>query len=104
MKLPIGCQGQKDKLIQNMKENDWPTEIKLSHSYNACCAKFLSLLLIFQQIWNGHLGRLEPDEHQIELNIAQERPVHSGPYRAGLRVLEFKKHGIYKMPAMGVVE
>lgn len=62
------------------------------------------MLLKFKPMWDGHLGRVNMDRHQIELNSAKEPPIHLAPYRASPRAQEFEKHEINKKLAMDVID
>lgn len=42
-------------------------------------------------MWDGHLGQINFAIHQLELSPAEEKPMHSAPYRASPKAREFEK-------------
>lgn len=44
--------------IENVEENDWPTEVQISENYNVYRAICLTMPSEFQHILKGYFGRV----------------------------------------------
>lgn len=55
-------------------------------------------------MWNGHLGRLIPIKHRIDLTEPGKTPIHQSPYRAGPLHRKLEKTGTNKILAEGIIE
>lgn len=62
---------------------DRRNEITVPDKYKDHKVAFLQLLTEFENMWEGHLGRIKTARHQIELADSDIRPVYSAPYRVG---------------------
>lgn len=62
------------------------------------------MLIKFQRMWDGHLGRINVAEHIINLLNDEMRPVYSTPYRAEPTARKCSEAGINQMIAENVIE
>lgn len=55
-------------------------------------------------MWDGHMGRIKPALHRIELIPKYVRAINPVPYPAGGKVRQFEKVEIGHMLKMGAIE
>lgn len=65
---------------------DWSN---ISEDYSGYRLKFVKMLELFSTIWDAHLRKMSVGGYPIDLT-AGAAPVHSAPYRAGLKVHAFQ--------------
>lgn len=63
------------------KENDWRSEVQLSDDFIAYRGQCLSMLSKFQHMWDGHVGQIKAETHQVEQFSPDKRSIHSAQYR-----------------------
>ena len=82
---------------------DWRDEVDLSHLEPSVRGKVLHMLSRHAGMWDGNLGTIRATRHRIDLKPGS-RPVHSQPYRAGMRARQEEADEIDRMLGMGVIE
>lgn len=65
--------------------------------YKAHSDEFLRLPSEFENMWDGHLGRIKTTKHRIELSSTGVHPVHRAPYHEGLISRQFTAKEVQKM-------
>lgn len=62
------------------------------------------MLIPFQSIWDGHLGRSSTVKHRVDLESATLRPIDSVSYRAWTGARDLKRDKTESMLEINVIE
>lgn len=79
-------------------------EVTIANTVEKHRPKFLELLEKLEDMWDGHLGRINTAKNRIELTHSDVRPIQSAPYRAGSRPRQFSGTEICRMLREDVLE
>lgn len=66
--------------------------------------EFLLLHSELEDVWDGHLGRIETVRHRIERTFNEISPVHRAVYCAGQSAIQFPAEKVQKMLQEEVLE
>lgn len=65
---------------QKKTQNRVAKELKLREECSANCKKFVSILTKFKRMCDSHMMSIIVEQHLIELEKMNNRPIHSAPY------------------------
>lgn len=65
---------------------------------------FINMPEQFQEMWDGHFGKISSASHRVKLFSPEPRPTHAVPYHVGSKVQAAERRDINKMFPMKVIE
>lgn len=85
-------------------QDDWREQVEISPKYDEYRPQIINMLEEFQSMRDGNLGTIKAAKHRVELTPPNARPIHSVPYRAGLKARTFEKTEIDRLLRTDVIE
>lgn len=78
-------------------------KIKVHNEFVAYFHKVVEMLMLFENMWEGHLGSINVIKHRVVLESSKDRPVNSALYQTGSRRRGLESQEIERMLAMHII-
>lgn len=79
------------KVDKKRPAQNWVDQVKISDRYVTFKYKFVEMLLNYESMLIGHLGRFHFSVNQLDISSGHDEAIHSTPYLADPKGREFGK-------------